>query len=245
MKISCVTHADFESPGVIEHWAQENDYDFSIIKPYRGEACPHIGDFDCLIVMGGPQSPIQLEAFPYLADEIELIRQAIQANKYVLGFCLGAQLIGEALGAKTEKSPEKEIGVFPITLTAAGKDDPLFEGFSHSFAVIHWHNDMPGETDDSALLAFSAGCPRQVLRYAPKVYGFQCHLEITKEGIETMINACPDDLTVSKFTQTKNQLLEQNYTEVNQFMRLILDRFVSGFSKRIGLRSIDGTCKAV
>lgn len=226
MKMNCLTHADFEGPGVIEQWAQENHYDFFITKPYRGEACPQMNDFDCLIIMGGPQSPNQLEDFPYLRDEMQLIQSAIQANKYVIGFCLGAQLIGAALGAKAEKSPEKELGVFPMTLTAAGQTDTLFEGFPDSFPVIHWHNDMPGQTVDSTLLAFSAGCPRQVLRYAPKVYGFQCHLEITKEGMEAMIAACPNDLSPSMFTQTRSQLLEQDYPAINDVMRLILDRLL-------------------
>jgi GMP synthase (glutamine-hydrolysing) len=70
-----------------------------------------------------------------------------------MSFCLGAQLIGEALGAKTERSPEKETGVYPIELTAAGTRDPLLRGLPGTFPAIHWHNDMPGLTDDTAVLA--------------------------------------------------------------------------------------------
>ena len=60
------------------------------------------------------QSPLQIEESPYLADEIAAIKAALAQNKRVLGFCLGAQLIGEALGAKTARSPEKEVGVYPF-----------------------------------------------------------------------------------------------------------------------------------
>ncbi len=227
MNILCITHADFETPGIIEDWAKHKGYGFTFYRPYKGEICLSHDRFDFLIVMGGPQSPLELERDPYLKDEIKLIKHAIQDDKTVLGFCLGAQLIGEALGAKTERSPEKEVGVFPISLTKKGPEDPLFEGFSKSFSVVHWHNDMPGETANSIILAYSEGCPRQILRYTPKVYGFQCHLEITKDGIQEMMTACPDDLKPSKFTQTPEELLQQNYEVINDTMIKLLDRLVT------------------
>src|SRR3990167_9502868 len=145
MNILCFTHADFETPSVIENWARDRGHNFTICRPYKGDTPFAHPNFDCLIIMGGPQSPREIEKDPYLKDEIQVIQQAIQDDKIVLGFCLGAQLIGEALGAKTERSPEKEIGVYPITLTNEGLGDPLLQGLSSQFPVIHWHNDMPGE----------------------------------------------------------------------------------------------------
>lgn len=227
MKILCITHADFESPGVIESWAQKRGHDFLICCPYRRNSLPHHNEFDFLIIMGGPQSPLELEKAPYLRDEIALIQQAIQQNKLVLGFCLGAQLIGEALGGKTMKSPEKEVGVHPLILTKEGLKDDLLQGFPESFPVIHWHNDMPGMTGESLLLAYSEGCPRQVIRYKPGVYGFQCHLEITLDGMREMIEAVPGDLAPSEYTQSAEELLKQDYFSINQRMKHILDRFTA------------------
>lgn len=227
MKILCITHADFESPGVIENWALDKGYSFTILRPYKGDSVIEKKDFDFLIVMGGPQSPLALEESPYLVDEIKLIQKGIENNKLVLGFCLGAQLIGEALGAKTLRSPEKEVGVYPVFLTKEASNDPLLKGFSSSFPVIHWHNDMPGLTTESTLLAYSDGCPQQIVRYKDWVYGFQCHLEITLDGIKTMIAAVPNDLKVSKFTQSKELLLQQDYSVINQMMLTILDRLNS------------------
>lgn len=227
MKIKCITHADFETPGVIQTWAQKHHHNLEICMPYKGESCVNSDLFDFLIIMGGPQSPLKINEFPYLKDEILLIQQAIFQNKLVLGFCLGAQLIGEALGAKTEASPSKEIGVFPITLTPEGIQDPLFQSLPRTFPAIHWHNDMPGETKHSEILATSEGCPRQIVRYAPKVYGFQCHLEITKHGIQELIKACPADLSPSLFTQTPDELLTQNYGSIHHNLMIILERLTS------------------
>lgn len=227
MNILCITHADFETPGVIETWAYERGYRFTNVRPYAGDSLVTDEDFEFLIVMGGPQSPLEIDKDPYLKDEISLIKQAIQEDKLVLGFCLGAQLIGESFGGHTERSPEKEIGVFSIKLTKEGLSDPLLTGLSEKFPVIHWHNDMPGITDESSVLAYSEGCPRQIVKYGPKVYGFQCHLEITREGIEDLINACPGDLKSSRFTQDRELLISQDYQSINQLMIHLLERFVS------------------
>lgn len=226
MNILCLTHADFETPGVIENWARNGGHNFTICRPYQGDSSFSHPDFDCLIIMGGPQSPRELEKDPYLKDEITMIQQAIQEGKLVLGFCLGAQLIGEALGAKTERSPEKEIGVYPIILTKEGECDLILQGLPAQFPVIHWHNDMPGETKNSTILAASEGCPRQILRYRPRVYGFQCHLEITLEGIENLIQACSNDLSPSRFTQDTVTLRKQDYAAINKMMMRLLDRFI-------------------
>ncbi len=59
----------------------------------------------------------------------------------ILGICLGMQIIGESLGAKTERSPNKEIVTYPIHLTKKGETDPIFKMFPKSFDVMHWHNE--------------------------------------------------------------------------------------------------------
>jgi GMP synthase (glutamine-hydrolysing) len=224
VKILCIIHAEFEMPGVIPDWAKERKIEFVIAKPYLDVDCLQ-QPFDCLIVMGGPQSALAIEKDPFLKDEIKLIKQAIKHDKPILGFCLGAQLIGEALGAPTESCPEKEVGVFPIQLTAEGIRDPLLEGFPLLFNVVHWHNDMPGLPKGSVVLAKSEGCPRQIVRFSKKVYGFQCHLEITLKEIYRMTNACKSDLRPSQFTETKETLFMHDYEPINTMMWEILDRF--------------------
>lgn len=227
MKIHAILHASFETVGSIENWVSKNNHVLTITHSYLNQTLPEISDFDFLIIMGGPQSPREQDIYPYLSDEINLIRRAISTNKLVLGFCLGAQLIGEALGATTLRSPEKEIGIWPISLTEDGRKDPLFQSFGDSFDVIHWHNDMPGIPEGAVLLATSEGCPHQAFRYHDRVYGFQFHMEITQENAKTMCQHCPDDLRPSKFTQSKEDLLNGDFNSVNQKMNIILDRFVS------------------
>lgn len=202
MRVHFVIHESFESAGAYLPWAKSRGYTISWSRVYAGETVPANADgFDMLVVFGGPQSPrTTLAECPYFDSQAEqhLINQAIAARKIVVGICLGSQLIGEALGAKVCQSPEKEIGHYPIALTEAGQQHPLFSHFGSPLNVGHWHNDMPGLTDQATILATSEGCPRQIVQYGNFVYGFQCHMEFTAEAVEGLIQHSEQELAEAK-----------------------------------------------
>ena len=193
MKVHFVLHETFEVPGAYLKWAQERGHQVTTTKVYENETLPEsVDDIDFLIVMGGPQSPDEdREAFPYYDPqaEIQLIQKAIKADRYIVGVCLGAQLLSVAYGAEYEHSPEREIGVFPITLTEAGLKDEHVKVFGPTLITGHWHGDMPGLTEDAVVLASSQGCPRQIVRFSPKHYAFQAHLEFDPDAVNLLIVA--------------------------------------------------------
>ena len=174
--------------------------------------------------MGGPQSPIgDNSEFPYFdaKAEIELIRKAVKADKFVVGICLGAQLMGEAFGGKTEKSPFREIGNFPIELTKDGLEDDNIKHFGKQAIVGHWHSDMPGLTDTAKVLAASKGCPRQIVKYSEKHYGFQCHLEFTKALTKLLIDSdktLEQDSQTLPFVQSPQTIRSNSYDEMNNLL---------------------------
>lgn len=223
-------HESFEAPAAIEQWAKNKGYEISYTRLYLGETyAEEVNDFDFLVIMGGPQSPattlLEDPHFDY-QKEVAFIKKAIEADKYLVGVCLGAQMIGEALGAKFENSPNREIGKFPITLTDDGKYDPHFSSFPEKLEVGHWHGDMPGLTLATKILAKSVGCPRQIVKYTPKIYGFQCHLEFTPEAIEGLIKNSTKVLEEYKnlpFVQNAETLRKNDYSEMNNFLYHFLD----------------------
>jgi GMP synthase-like glutamine amidotransferase len=85
---------------------------------YRDATLPSLSDFDMLTVMGGPMSANDEARLGWLGPEIALVREAIGADKTVLGICLGAQIIARALGARVYPGSAKEIGWFPVQRTA-------------------------------------------------------------------------------------------------------------------------------
>ena len=232
MKVHFVLHETFEVPGAYLKWAQERGHQVTTTKVYENEALPEtVDEIDFLIVMGGPQSPDEdREAFPYYDPqaEIELIQKAIEADRYIVGVCLGAQLLSVAYGAKYEHSPEREIGVYPITLTEAGLKDNHVKVLGPTLNTGHWHGDMPGLTEDAVVLATSQGCPRQIIRFSPKHYAFQAHLEFDPEAVDLLIVAEGEEVLDEQrsklnFVQNPQDIRAYDYREMNTKLYAFLD----------------------
>lgn len=233
MHVHFIIHESFESAGAYLPWAETRGHNITWTRVYDNEPVPANADgFDMLVVFGGPQSPrTTLAECPYFDSlaEQHLINQAISAGRIVVGICLGSQLIGEALGAKVCQSPEKEIGHYPITLSEAGKQHPLVAHFGSPLIVGHWHNDMPGLTDQATVLATSAGCPRQIVQYGNFVYGFQCHMEFTAEAVEGLIQHSEQELAEAKgkrFIRSNAEMREWDYRDMNEKLWQFLDLLV-------------------
>ena len=232
MRVHFVLHETFEVPGAYLKWAQERSHQVKMTKVYEREALPEtVDEIDFLIVMGGPQSPDEDRAtFPYYDPqaEIELIQKAMKADCYIVGVCLGAQLMSVAYGAEYEHSPEREIGVFSITLTEAGLKDNHVKVFGQTLNTGHWHGDMPGLTENAVVLATSQGCPRQIIRFSPKHYAFQAHLEFDPETVELLIAADGEEVLEEQsqkltYVQKPGVIRAYDYQDMNAKLYAFLD----------------------
>ena len=236
MKVHFVLHETFEVPGAYLKWALERGHHITTTKVYEKEPLPEtIDGIDFLIVMGGPQSPDEdRENFPYYDPKAELsfMKEAIAADIYIVGVCLGAQLLSVAYGAKYEHSPEREIGIFPITLTEAGLKDEHVKILGPTLITGHWHGDMPGLTENAVVLATSQGCPRQIIRFSPKHYAFQAHLEFNPEAVELLIAADGEEVLEDQsqkltFVQNPEVIRAYDYKEMNANLYKFLDSLVN------------------
>ncbi|MBV5308747.1 amidotransferase [Chromatium okenii] len=230
MQIQAFTHVPFEDPAAIADWAAQRGHTLNLTPFYTAAAVPELSTFDWLVIMGGPMSVNDEALYPWLAVEKQLIAAAIAANKTVVGVCLGAQLIAAALGAQVRRNPVKEIGWFPIELTAAGKQAHLFNRMPPTLPVFHWHGDTFELPQNAIQIARSAACEQQIFQYGERVIGLQCHLESTPATVAAIVAHCADELQPARFVQTEAQLLAADavcYAEMETALFALLDQLAA------------------
>ncbi|MDR2199166.1 MAG: glutamine amidotransferase [Deltaproteobacteria bacterium] len=130
---------------------------------------------DLRIVMGGPIGVGDRASYPYIEDEINLVRRAVESGGAVLGICLGAQFLAAAMGAAVYPNTGPEIGFGPLELTPAALDSPL--GRLKDVPVLHWHGDTFDVPKGAERLASTPGTPNQAFRRGGGILALQFHPE--------------------------------------------------------------------
>lgn len=200
MKIHWFQHVPFEGLGAIEGWLTARGHTLTSTRFWAGETAPAtVAGFDWLVVMGGPMNIYQYRDHPWLKSEKRVIRDAVAAGKRVLGVCLGAQLIADALGGKVYQNAEREIGWFPVMAVPEGKGSVL--EFPRETSVFHWHGDTFSLPPGGVWLARSEACEHQAFAVGERVLGLQFHLEMTPDDVARIATECADELTPSRFVQ--------------------------------------------
>jgi GMP synthase (glutamine-hydrolysing) len=151
-------------------------------------------DPDLLVVLGGPMGVYEATQYPFITQELQLIRDRLASGKPMLGICLGAQFIAHAAGSAVYPGSAKEIGYSPLRLTSEGEVSCLAHLAAANYNVLHWHGDtfdLPvgavrlGETDITRNQGFS-------VRH--NVLALQFHVEAAPEHMDRWIAEWSRDL---------------------------------------------------
>lgn len=223
MRAHYFQHVPFEGLGSIQPWLQNAGYEITGTRFFDADALPNLADIDLLVILGGPMSVNDEKELPWLIKEKEFIRRAIDANKPVLGICLGAQLIASALGGKVFPNAVKEIGWFPIQNVAAGHG-AVFQ-FPAETEVFHWHGETFSLPPGAVPLAQSAGCANQAFQLGKHVIGLQFHLETTPASAQALVDHCGHELVTGQYIQSATEILSappERYAAINSLMERVL-----------------------
>ncbi len=189
--ILIIQHAEHEHPASLLDKIKSMGFSYEWIHPNRGDPYPKSDTIRGIISLGGPMSANDADQYPWILQELDLLKQCIQENRPVLGLCLGGQLLAKALDAKVVKNPTLEIGWFPLTLTNSGTKDPIFHSCQPNPLVYHWHQETFQLPKGATLLAHSALCKRQAFRIGKNAYGIQFHPEADLRLVKEWLKATP------------------------------------------------------
>lgn len=172
-----------EGPGHFAIFMDAQRIPWRLFKLDAGNAVPQDLDaYSGFVFMGGPMSVN--DDLPWIPPMLNLIRDAIAADKPCLGHCLGGQLISKALGGVVSKNPVKEIGWNPVRVEdCAIARDWLGEDL-HEWTTFQWHGETFTIPPGATRILSGEACANQAYVIG-KSLGMQCHVEMTPEMIES------------------------------------------------------------
>ncbi len=235
MEILVLQHINIEDPGYIKDLMIKDGVNITTIELDEGEKIPdNLNFFDGMLCMGGPMDTWMEKDFPWLNEEKKKIKEfVVELNKPYLGFCLGCQLLGEAIGGKVVKTNNPEIGMLDVNFLDEKKKDILFADFPQKITSLQWHSYEVQELEknkDVTLIASSKETKYQIFRYKNNAYGIQFHIEIK----DTTVNdwGCVPEYKSALESQLGQGALEkfdkdakENMTNMNNYSKILYTNF--------------------
>ena len=212
--------------GDFDEWVRNclsvKDLTIKTIDILKGEALPPFGSTMGVIITGS--HAMVTEEHHWSVKIEEWIRQAAQYPIGILGICYGHQLLGKALGGKSDFNPNgKEIGSVEIFTNPNIKEDPLFKDAPAAFKANVTHMQSVLTLPEAAeALGYNSHDNHQIVRYGQRIWGVQFHPEFDVQIMNAYIDEQGKDLKQLGFSSKK--LLE----EVTQtpYANTVIDRFI-------------------
>lgn len=185
-------HIACEPPGYLADYLRRRGVPFEVVCIDEGRPVPMaLDDVSGLVLMGGAVSVH--DPLGWIAEEIQLVRNAVAAGVPVMGVCLGGQLMAAALGAEVTLQPAMEIGWHPITRTEGVAARDWLSGLPATFMAYHWHAWTFAIPEGAECILASEWTPNQGFVLGPHL-AMQFHLEMTDPMVRGWVARYGSDL---------------------------------------------------
>lgn len=178
-RLLVIQHEDECPPAWFGEWLTDAGLQLDVVEAHRGDPVPvDLGPCAGLMVLGGEMGANDDVSYDWLKATRMLIATVVDAGQPFLGICLGHQLATVALGGAVDRNPSGPAeGLTPVSLTAAGRGDPLLAG-SDGLRSVQWNGDVALRLPAGAVpLATAPDGSVQAARFGDRAWGVQFHPE--------------------------------------------------------------------
>lgn len=162
------------------------------------------------------------------ADLARLARHAAKGETAVLFTCYGIGVATRTLGGEVSRGYPEDTGPTTVTLTDAGRADPLFGALAPTFSALTAHKEGTARLPASAvLLATNAACPVQAYRVGERLYATQFHPEPTTKAFTERMAVYRNDgyFDADVYDTLAGRVLAASVTEPMRILRAFARAF--------------------
>lgn len=201
MRLLVFQHAPHEGLGLFQPLLEDDGHQITIYRPDLGGPAPDLSAFDGLWVLGGVVQVWQADELEWLANELEMVRQAVVELKMpIFGICLGHQMLAHVLGGEVGPARHPEIGISLVQLSSAR---PEFLGLDLVMNTFQWHSaEVTEPPPGGQVIASSEACSVQALVWGKTAYSVQFHPEVDHTVLR---NWCQDPAVAEAFDKANGR----------------------------------------
>lgn len=185
-RLTVLQHTSAEYLGLMEDHFEGRRIRFGYVRPFTGGV--EIPEYDLVgdglvLLGGGPWGSAGTRDLPTLAEEEALVRACVMANRLVLGFGLGAQILARAAGGSSRSTPlECRVG-------EASRTDPQALGgyLPDKFPYCRYGRDRPLVPDFAQILARDEDGEPIAFQMGTTAFGFDFHPGIKVAMVEDLV----------------------------------------------------------
>lgn len=165
-----IQHEAFAPGGYVSEWLSERGAEEDVLRIDIDGRRVTPTDYDLIVTLGSEASAFD-DSLPWLARELDLLRDAAHADVPVLGICFGVQVLARALGGRAMRNGRPEIGWFAVRTLEPSLVSPG--------PWLLWHYDTFEPPPGARLIADSPAGPQAFT--SGRSLGVQFHPEVTPE----------------------------------------------------------------
>ncbi len=193
-----------------------------------------LDDWSGIILGGGPYNVSDApESKSSTQQRVEselsgLLGRIVDADYPFLGCCYGVGTLGAVIGAVVDRTYPEPVGGMTITVTDAGRGDPLFAELPDVFDAYGGHKEAATTLPKDALcLATSPQCPVQAFRIRNNVYATQFHPELDLDGIDVRLDVYKNHgyFAPESAEQLKIEARQWNVRYPHTILRRFIERY--------------------
>ena len=193
-----------------------------------------LAEWSGIILGGGPYNVSDAEDSKSATQQrveselLPLIGRVVDGDFPFLGCCYGVGTLGSVVGATVDRTYPEPVAAVTITLTPAGRADPLFADLPEVFDAYGGHKEGASALPSYVVrLASSSSCPVQAFRVGDNVYATQFHPELDVDGVCTRIDVYKNHgyFAPEAAESLKTAARQRNVHHPPTILRLFVERY--------------------